>query len=490
MFDESHPQFLHPATPEEFLPPLSNWTTLGGIVLLAGFGSAIALSAILKYKVTIKAPGTIRPAGELRLVQSPIAGTIKSIEVEGDRGVKKDEIVAYIDDGRLQTQKSQLQGNIGQLTAQLASVDAQIKAIAQQIAAESDRSNRAIASASAELLRAQREFQDREITSAAEVKEAEANLGLAQKQLQQQRAELKSAEANLRSTAASWQAARKKRDRYQPLVESGSIALDQFEEVQLAVEQQAQATASQTALVEARSQAISQQERAIEAALARLQRASAAQNPTDATVAIAKERVAQEKAAGAATSARLNQELQALMQRQVELQNQLSRDGKELQQTETELQQTAIRASASGIIQELHLRNSGQVVSPGETIAQIAPSEAPLAIKALVSSVDISKVARGQTVQMRVSACPYPDFGTLPGTVTAISPDAIAPEGNDKTVAAGNFQVTIAPESLKLTAPGRECKIQSGMEGRADIISREETVLAFILRKARLLTDL
>ena len=91
---------------------------------------------------------------------------------------------------------------------------------------------------------------------------------------------------------------------------------------------------------------------------------------------------------------------------------------------------------------------------------------------------------------MRVSACPYPDFGTLPGTVTAISPDAIAPETQDQNAAAGNFQVTIAPESLKLTAPGRECIIQSGMEGRTDIISREETVLTFILRKASLLTDL
>ncbi|MGK7901364.1 MAG: HlyD family efflux transporter periplasmic adaptor subunit [Hormoscilla sp.] len=490
MFDESHPEFLHPATPEEFLPPISNWTTLGGIVLIAALGSAIALSAILKYKMAIKAPATIRPAGELRLVQSSMEGTIKSIEVDGNQQVKKDDIIAYIDDGRLQTQKSQLQGNIRQLTAQLVTVDAQIKAIAQQIAAETDRSNRAIASASAALLRDQREFQDKEITSAAEVKEAEANLGLAQKQLQQQRAQLKSAEANLRSTAASWQAASKKRDRYQPLVESGSIALDQFEEVQLAVEQQAAAFASQTAIVEAQKQAIAQQERAIEAAFARLERAEAAQNPTDATVAMARSRVAQEKAAGAATLARLNQELQGLMQRQVELQNQLSRDSKELQQTETELQQTAIRASASGIIQELHLRNSGQVVRPGEMIAQIAPSEAPLAINALVSSVDISKVATGQKVLMRVSACPYPDFGTLPGTVTAISPDAIAPEMRDQNSVAGNFQVTIAPETLKLSASARECIIKSGMEGRADIISREETVLSFILRKARLLTDL
>ena len=60
---------------------------------------------------------------------------------------------------------------------------------------------------------------------------------------------------------------------------------------------------------------------------------------------------------------------------------------------------------------------------------------------------------------------------------------------NPKSIGA-NYDVTIQPESLKLSSSGRECPIQSGMEGRADIISREETVLRFILRKARLLTDL
>jgi HlyD family secretion protein len=36
---------------------------------------------------------------------------------------------------------------------------------------------------------------------------------------------------------------------------------------------------------------------------------------------------------------------------------------------------------------------------------------------------------------------------------------------------------------------GRSCKIQTGMEGRADIVSREETVLQFLLRKARFMAD-
>ncbi|HBL13917.1 MAG TPA: HlyD family secretion protein, partial [Cyanobacteria bacterium UBA11162] len=52
------------------------------------------------------------------------------------------------------------------------------------------------------------------------------------------------------------------------------------------------------------------------------------------------------------------------------------------------------------------------------------------------------------------------------------------------------YEVTIQPERLSLGDGTRQCLIQLGMEGRADIISREETVLQFLLRKARLITDL
>jgi HlyD family secretion protein len=53
----------------------------------------------------------------------------------------------------------------------------------------------------------------------------------------------------------------------------------------------------------------------------------------------------------------------------------------------------------------------------------------------------------------------------------------------------GSYTVTIQPERSFLQASKQQCQIQAGMEGRADIISRQETVLQFILRKARLLSD-
>jgi multidrug resistance efflux pump len=78
------------------------------------------------------------------------------------------------------------------------------------------------------------------------------------------------------------------------------------------------------------------------------------------------------------------------------------------------------QAARAGIIQELNLRHRSQVVRLGEVLAQIAPNQLPLQIKAQAAAQHIGKVEVGQTVQMQVSACPYPDYGTLKGVVQTI----------------------------------------------------------------------
>lgn len=434
---------LRTVNPDEFLPRIDWWITIGGMVFLAIFSASIALISVLKYKVTIKAPATVRPVGELRIVQAPVEGKIESIEIKENQQVGKGDIVAYIDDSRLQTQKSQLQGNIEQTHLQLAQIAAQLQGTNDQMAAETDRVQGSIASAIAELSRVQREYRDKLVTTASEVKETEAAVELAKEE----------------------------KTRYQQLVNTGIITQLQVKE----------------------------KEMSFKTALARFETARAALNPSQAGIEIARQQIFQAEAEAKATLATLNKEREQLIQQQIETQNQLSRDRQELQQIETELKGTIIRAAASGIVQELNLRNPEQMVSPGDVIAQIAPSDAPLEIRALVASQDIDQVKTGRKVQMRVSACPYPDYGTLQGTVITIAPDTTIPQSNQasgksKTASfdatQSTYDVTVQPNSLSLTASGKNCSIRSGMEGRVDIISKEETVLTFILRKARLLVDM
>ncbi|MBW4499846.1 MAG: HlyD family secretion protein [Scytonema hyalinum WJT4-NPBG1] len=486
----------------EFLPPISRWTTLGGLVMLSAVAIAIAVASVTKYKVTVKAQANIRPAGELRIVQAATEGPVMRVSVKENQVVKKGDVIATIDNSRLQTKKSQLQSNIQQSRLQLVQINAQISAMGSQIKAETDRINRVIAGAEAELSGRTREYQDKQITTGADVEEAEANVRIAQEELQKAFAELKSTQANLGSTVATLAAAQSKRNRYQKVAKEGALSQDQFEEAQLAVNQQSSAVEAQKAAVEAQKQTIQRLQQAVSAAVAKRRSAIAILNPSGAEVAIAQERIAQEKATGQAHLATLDKERKALIQQKIEIQKQLERDVRELQQVTIDLSQTVMTATADGIISKLNLRNPGQTVRPGEEIAQIVPSDAPLVVKASVASEEKSKLKEGQKVLLRVSSCPYPDYGTLKGKVTTISPDAFVPQANgttgvaattatsQKAAGAGAFyEVTIEPESLSLHQGKKECAVQLGMEGRADIISKEETVLQFFLRKARLIAD-
>ncbi|MEG4622831.1 HlyD family efflux transporter periplasmic adaptor subunit [Microcoleus sp. w1-18aA5] len=510
MTNDSSFDFLRTAKPDEFLPPISRWITAGGLFLLATFGGAIALAAVAKYNVTVRVPATVRPAGEIRIVEAATAGTVKSIQVKENQAVKQGDTIALIDSSQLLTKQSQLQGNIQQNQLQLRQIAAQISALDDRLAAETQAMEGAVASAQADLSRSQRDYGERQITSLAEVEAAKANLQLAQSEwekslpeLQKEQASLQTAAANLKAAQANLKAAVSKRDRYQSIQETGAISLDLLEETKLAAQQQEQAVAGQKAAVEAQKKAVEsqrktvdRQQQAVEVSAAKLKVVEAALNPSGAPVAIAQQRIAQEKAKGEAALAALKKEQLVSIQNRADIENQINRDRQELKQIDTELAKSVVRSPVDGTILKLNLRNPGQTAQLGAAIAQIAPANAAIVVKARVAAPDIGKIAIGQTSILRISAYPYPDYGVLEAKVSAIAPDAIAGENNSPPY----YEVTVIPQRTYLVKRDRaisqsadqQCcqyHIQAGMEVTADIISRQETVLTFILRKARMLAD-
>ncbi len=483
----------------DFMPAISPWTRLGGLFLVGSVGIAITLSAFTPYKVIVKAQAKVRPAGELRIVEAKTEGTVVAINVEENQPIKRGDIIATIDSSRLETKKSQLQSQIQQSKLQLGQINAQIRTLERQIQADKNRTQRAIEVAKVELSRSRREYQDRQITSQAEVAEAEANVRLAEEEWQQAQAQFTSAQANLKSNQAALASATSRRDRYEKISVTGALSQNQLEEAQLEVEQLQQQVAAQKATVKQHKRGIARQQQAVEAAKARLNNVRAALNPNDGEVEIAKQRIAQERASGEAAAAALYREQEAMIQQRIELEQQLTRDIRELKQINRDIEQTIIKAPDNGILFQLSLRNPSQTVQPGSEIARIAPDETSLTLEALVSSSDISNVKIDQQAQVRISACPYPDYGTLKGVVKRISPDAIPYDSNSnssnsqnmsQTKAASVYKVKLEPERLTLSQGKNQCALQLGMEGRADIITNEETVLKFLLRKARLITDL
>jgi multidrug efflux pump subunit AcrA (membrane-fusion protein) len=491
-------QILHQTKPEEFLPAIGRWMMVGGMVMVGSFGSAIALSAILKYKVTVQAPAAIRPAGELRLVQSTIEGSVLSISVRENQTVRKGDPIATVKDlrleSKLQTKRRQLAGDIQKAKQQLSAIDLQLLAFTRQGTAEIEQSNRTIAGIHAELSRAERDYRDKQTIAKAEVAEAQANWKTAQKEQQAAEAELTVTRANLKALQAGYQSAHAKSQRYQLVATAGAISTNQLEEANLAVEQQAQSIAAQVATIFKQQQIIERVAHTVAAAKAKIHRTQVALNPLRAESETIVQKIASERANAQAAIARRQQEQQKLLIQRVEAAERIASTERDLAQIATELQPTPVLAPISGTIQELNLRNNLQVVNPGDRLAKMMPAMTPLNIMATVASSDIDNIKIGQTVQMRVSACPYTDYGVVSGKVREVSADAkpIDKNGSDRPdkqsqpAVNGIYEATIVPDTLTLKQGGKTCQIRSGMDGRADIISKEETVLQFILRKARL----
>ena len=436
-------QSLRSINSDEFLPSIARWTYLGGFLLSGTVSAAVLLSAIIRYNVTVKAPATVRPVGEIKLVQASFEGTVSSIEVKENQSVKQDDIIARIDDSKLQIQKSQLQKAIEQNHLQLTQITAQIDALDTQRVAEMRLISRNISVARADLDFNQRNYHDEQISTQTEVEEAQAALELARVEMKQ----------------------------YQQLTDTGAVA-------QLEVQQK---------------------EQAFKAALAKLERARAKLNPSNAEVIIAREHIAQEAAKGESMLATLNQKREELYQQHSDIQGQIDRDLQTLKQVNTDLEKTIIRAPVAGEIFRLGLRNSQQVVKSGEMVAQIAPTHLSLVVKAQVLAQDIGQVkichqdlvaaCKEGEVRLRISAYPHSDYGTLGGAVRAISPDAIVPDSDGTNPVSPFYEVTIEPEHFYLEKGEHKYLLKSGMQTTAEIISRKETVLTYILRKAKLLAN-
>lgn len=205
---------------------------------------------------------------------------------------------------------------------------------------------------------------------------------------------------------------------------------------------------------------------------------------------------------GQSNLAKAEQAVQEVMARQQAELSRLAQDSAtgagERAQLERTLAITQVRAPVSGVLYSLSLRNPQQVVAEGQELARIAPSDRELVAKVLVRSEDIDNVKTGQRADLRVTGCPFPDFGTLKGQVSAIAPDAVTGQGQPsptdgsliakRAQGSGLYEVTLQPDATALASGTRRCELKMGMDVRGDITTRVDTVLSFLLRKARLIS--
>jgi multidrug efflux pump subunit AcrA (membrane-fusion protein) len=198
----------------------------------------------------------------------------------------------------------------------------------------------------------------------------------------------------------------------------------------------------------------------------------------------ARQMLKEQEARGAGELARLRQGSSQTANQNREANKVLEATRSRLAEVQRALANSLITAPTAGTVISSGMRHADQVIRAGERLAEIAPADAKQQVKVRVPSRDIGTIKPSQSAYLRISGCPYPDFGVMRSRVASISADTLRSE----QTGLAEYEISLDPEARMMRAGNRSCAIRHGMEVQAEIITRNTTVLGFILTRLRLLS--
>jgi adhesin transport system membrane fusion protein len=138
---------------------------------------------------------------------------------------------------------------------------------------------------------------------------------------------------------------------------------------------------------------------------------------------------------------------------------------------------TAVRSPIAGTVQRVLVATIGGAVAGGAPLVEIVPAGEALVIDADVRPADIGFVHPGQNATVKLTAYDSAVYGTLAGTVSRISPDAISNERTGES----HFSVRITTSETALKAPdGSALPIGPGMVAEINFTGRQRSVLSYL----------
>ena len=366
------------------------------------------------------AQGRLVPKGEVYKIQPVIQSEIAKIEVKEGQTVKAGQIVATLDD-------------------RLAGAD--VERLMQSLAGD----RLQLAQTEGLMDRTRLEAEVRQAIAAAEVQSQVAALAQTQVKVSTSQKIL----PLLQSSSADYQA---RLERLKPLVSAGALPEDRLFEIQQTIHQ--------------RQQEITQNQGELEQALTEGDQIRAG--------------LAEKQAEGKKSALEAQQQFQQLQIEASQLRAKIAGTQAELRAAQTRLKQTFLYAPIAGTVTALKVHNSGEVTQPGQTIAEIAPASAPLVLSALLPSREAGLVRKGMTVQIKLDAFPYQDYGIISGKVNSISPDA---ENNEQMGAV--YQVEIALDRHSVMHDHQAVPFKAGQTATAEIIVQQQRIIEVLLEPIR-----
>ena len=174
---------------------------------------------------------------------------------------------------------------------------------------------------------------------------------------------------------------------------------------------------------------------------------------------------------------RLESERQSEILTQIDKQQQelTDLDGK-LAQASDQQKQSTIRAGVTGVVYNVKVAKTGAAVHAGDELLSIVPAGEELLVEAKVPNQDIGFIKTGMRVKVKLATFPYQEYGMVEGTVSKISPNAVNEKDGSLV-----FPVQVQLKQHAVQVNGQAVPLTPGMATTAEIVTRQKTVLSFLL---------
>lgn len=194
--------------------------------------------------------------------------------------------------------------------------------------------------------------------------------------------------------------------------------------------------------------------------------------------------LAQKKEQKNRTQLETQQQIQQLKISIEELQGKIAETQNELAIAKSNQKEMLLEAPIHGTVLSLNLQNIGQVMEPGQTIAEIAPQGTPLVLDAVIPNQEAGFLKKDMEVNIKLDAYPYQDYGVVEGKVLSISPNSKANEKGEIF-----YQVEIALNRNYVEHNQQKIEFQPGQSASAEIVTRRRRIAEVIFEPVKKLRE-
>lgn len=138
------------------------------------------------------------------------------------------------------------------------------------------------------------------------------------------------------------------------------------------------------------------------------------------------------------------------------------------------LMRTEVAATASGRVVGLSVITVGGVVSPGQELLSIIPSDGPMIVEAQMRLADVTDVAPGEIADIRLLAVPASERPSLSGTVETVSADRVVDDRSGQSY----YALRVALDAQQVADAG--VTMTAGMPVQVVIPTKGRTLIDYL----------